>query len=397
MPNSRGPPMNTIDLIRLSAGCWNSHTERLDHCLRDQGDPEKQYLFIQDDPFSYSGSGKLQPELIQYFQIPQYLLANIYRRSNGFFAFKESQGQNGQLESCYMWFRVEIKTVDANDGMRYHWHEMTFCYRWDSKSCSILCLGVDAAFKSCLKEKLRQMWPGIQGSQPGCLLVPLIEVLVVTYDQSVWSMRDTVRQAEKNRTHSTRHTTKSDLLYEATRHAIHSSETLDVAINTLSSIQHQIASQSKRSLPVPYDVQDLADLINNHLGFQVRMLRNLHLRAQSNKARVQNENVYAYNMATQRDSEIMKGLGAAAKEDSGVMRTIAVVTMFFLPPTFISAVFSMSFFNYTPPQDGAAGKWSVSDRFWIYWAFAIPLTALTLGIWALRQRWMCWRYWFDSF
>ncbi|EUC34092.1 hypothetical protein COCCADRAFT_4439 [Bipolaris zeicola 26-R-13] len=397
MSNSRGPPMNTIDLMRLSAGCWNSHTERLDYCLRDQDDPEKQYLFIQDDPFSYSGSGKLQSELIRYFQIPQYLLAVTYRRSNGFFAFKESRGQNGQRESCYMWFRVEIKIIDDSSGMRYHWHEMTFCYRWDSKSCSILCLGVDASFRSCLQEKLQQIWPDIQGSQPGCLLVPLIEVLVITYDQSVWSMRDIVRQAEKNRTHSTRGITQSELLYEATRHAIHSSETLEAALNTLSSIQHEIASQSMRSPSMPCDVQDLAESINKRLDFQVRMLRNLHLRAQSNKERVQNENVYAFNMATQRDSQIMKELGVAATEDSSAMRTIAVVTMFFLPPTFISAVFSMSFFNYTPPQDDKAGKWSVSERFWVYWAFAIPLTALTLGIWILRQRWMQWRYWLNSF
>ena len=41
-------------------------------------------------------------------------------------------------------------------------------------------------------------------------------------------------------------------------------------------------------------------------------------------------------MITKRDSQIMTRIGEAAKEDSGVMRTIAVVTMFFLPPTFIS-------------------------------------------------------------
>lgn len=43
---------------------------------------------------------------------------------------------------------------------------------------------------------------------------------------------------------------------------------------------------------MPCDVQDLAESINKRLDFQVRMLRNLHLRAQSNKERVQNENVY---------------------------------------------------------------------------------------------------------
>jgi hypothetical protein len=44
----------------------------------------------------------------------------------------------------------------------------------------------------------------------------------------------------------------------------------------------------------------------------------------------------SYNMIAQRDSQVMTGLGEAARLDSGAMRTIAVVTMAFLPPTFLS-------------------------------------------------------------
>jgi hypothetical protein len=44
----------------------------------------------------------------------------------------------------------------------------------------------------------------------------------------------------------------------------------------------------------------------------------------------------AYNMIAQRDSQVMTGLRETARRDSGVMRTIAVVTMAFLPPTFLS-------------------------------------------------------------
>jgi hypothetical protein len=43
-----------------------------------------------------------------------------------------------------------------------------------------------------------------------------------------------------------------------------------------------------------------------------------------------------YNMIAQRDSQVMTGLGMAARLDSGAMRMIAVVTMAFLPPTFLS-------------------------------------------------------------
>jgi hypothetical protein len=105
-------------------------------------------------------------------------------------------------------------------------------------------------------------------------------------------------------------------------------------------------------------------------------------------------------MIAQRDSQVMTGLGEAARLDSGAMKTIAVVTMAFLPPTFLStciplimtrhladnkqAIFSMSFFNYTPDQ-GSTG-WSVSSDFWVYWVCAVPLTCLTLAVWHWRQR-----------
>ncbi|KAF1828036.1 hypothetical protein BDW02DRAFT_513476 [Decorospora gaudefroyi] len=82
----------------------------------------------------------------------------------------------------------------------------------------------------------------------------------------------------------------------------------------------------------------------------------------------------------------MKDLGEAARLDSGALKTIAVVTMAFLPPTFLSAIFSMSFFNYTPSQDGAKPEWSVSHKFWIYWVCAVPLTCLTMALWYWRQR-----------
>lgn len=41
-------------------------------------------------------------------------------------------------------------------------------------------------------------------------------------------------------------------------------------------------------------------------------------------------------MITQQDSHVMTRLGESAKRDSGAMRTIAVVSMAFLPPTFLS-------------------------------------------------------------
>ena len=106
-------------------------------------------------------------------------------------------------------------------------------------------------------------------------------------------------------------------------------------------------------------------------------------------------------MIAQRDSQVMTGLGEAAKVDSGAMRTIAVVTMAFLPPTFLSAslprylprnanakqaIFSMSIFNYTPSHGTEPSRWSVLGKFWIYWVLAIPLTCLIMVTWFWRQK-----------
>ncbi|KAI0436134.1 hypothetical protein F4803DRAFT_543320 [Xylaria telfairii] len=67
-------------------------------------------------------------------------------------------------------------------------------------------------------------------------------------------------------------------------------------------------------------------------------------------------------------------LALAASKDSRHMRTIALVTMVFLPGTFFATVFSMTFFNWKP----ADGESAVSSLFWVYIAFSVVSTVVTL-------------------
>lgn len=120
-------------------------------------------------------------------------------------------------------------------------------------------------------------------------------------------------------------------------------------MSTLHRIISDCPNQISESRVILEDIAEVASRID----FERRMLRNLLLRAQSNKERLQNEIslvgsrkknmlvrllifLQAYNMITQRDSQVMADLGAAARQDSSAMKTIAVVTMAFLPPTFLS-------------------------------------------------------------
>jgi hypothetical protein len=76
---------------------------------------------------------------------------------------------------------------------------------------------------------------------------------------------------------------------------------------------------------------------------------------------------------TEANLEIAK----AAKNDSGAMKTISVMTMLFLPATFFAALFSMPTLRWDQPT-------VTSNRFWIYWVFTIPTTIFVFAVWALR-------------
>ncbi|PSN59256.1 hypothetical protein BS50DRAFT_641131 [Corynespora cassiicola Philippines] len=369
----------------IAQGEWLLETSSVNQCLNQYHASRLQYLLLEDDVFS-SGRG-LEPELSRYFHLPRYMLSDVYQRSNGFFNFEKSLDENGHLQSYHSWFRFQIKDISPTGSSDYTWHEMTFFSSWVNDQSIILCVGADLIFQSTLQRVLSQIEIDLSLSGPFSLHAPIVETIIAMQDVSVWSVRDVVRGIEKGRFRQTRDSREFLSLHETARHAIHSFETLNVTVETLDTLQHQVMdlSLSKQS----DKKQAYASCqIRSQFGFQVQMLRNLLHRSQSNKERLQNEISLAYNMITQRDSQVMTGLGEATKLDSGAMRTIAVVTMAFLPPTFLSAVFSMSFFNYSPAQDGQASTWSLSDKFWVYWAFAVPLTCLTMAIWFWRQKGM---------
>ena len=66
------------------------------------------------------------------------------------------------------------------------------------------------------------------------------------------------------------------------------------------------------------------------------------------------------------------------------MITIAVLTMVYLPATFVSSILGSNLFALEP--DGAGNhKFIVSNSWWIYLVSAIPLTLVTIGAWAFLQ------------
>lgn len=78
-------------------------------------------------------------------------------------------------------------------------------------------------------------------------------------------------------------------MHETARHAIHSFETLSVSVETLEAMQQQAVDLSSKDKQRGGELTEASHQIRIHIDSQIRMLRSLFLRSQSNKERLQNE------------------------------------------------------------------------------------------------------------
>ena len=83
-------------------------------------------------------------------------------------------------------------------------------------------------------------------------------------------------------------------------------------------------------------------------------------------------------------AEESKIVATESLRKNDAMRSIAVVTMLFLPPTFIATLFSTSFFNFQS-RDGPV----VSSWIWLYILLTAVLTVVIQGLWFLNARNIC--------
>lgn len=67
------------------------------------------------------------------------------------------------------------------------------------------------------------------------------------------------------------------------------------------------------------------------------------------------------------------------------MKTLSLLGALFLPGTFLSSIFSMTFFDFSDGSGGGAGA-AVSQWVWVYFVVTIPLTLAIVGSW----------YWLDK-
>lgn len=262
----------------------------------------------------------------------------------------------------------------------YLWYKFNVFTRWVSSTNQSIILVFDP--RPAVKERLPS--PLLDSSDPSDVNDPywihslFAEEVVRLQDDAVWGIRNLVRQTEIDRTNSRAPNPNYPRLHDIARHAIHVSETLELAVRTFEHMMEQHDEFISDRPALDEKTKHAQRKIRKRIKFYHHMISSLRARSTSNKQRLLNEIKLAFNTVAQYDSRISVDIGHAAQKDSSAMKTIAFLTMTFFPATFISAIFSTSFFDFNPDTD----EWVVSRKFWVYWAVAIPITCITAGLWS---------------
>lgn len=346
-------------------------------------------------------------------------------RLQGYFGAEDIFSEDGStVESHVTWFHFEIKypfrlpknkdravaehqppTPAQKDGKKpagYAWYKMGVVTSWKAPDQHTIiffdaedspAVGVRNELKcNCENVKVE---PALRN--PYWAHQFLLGPILACYDEAVWNLRDHVKALEQGRREG-KHTVTNSLdsndrdlnessttfnaLHEILRHALHKTEILGVAIQTLNSIcaRKKIFEEERYSAETVAKEETVQNMVITkrcarkiavYLDFQLSIVRSLEARARANEARIRSEITLAFSTVAQLDSRVQAEIGHAARADSYTMVKIAAVTMLFLPPSFIAAIFSTTFFEFTPPE----GE-KVSKDFWVFWAVSIPLTII---------------------
>lgn len=268
------------------------------------------------------------------------------------------------------WAFFEVKLLAKN--LKYRWSSIRLFTRWlpSTNQTGILLFDpTEDMPNSLLSPDLDQL------KDPFWVYSCVLEEVACLGERAVWDIRNHVRDLEKASLPSGRKPQPNyRRLHDIARHSIHVTESLEVTRHNIEHIarQHEIFVNSRTGCQAGSTHQE----ISRRLAFFQSYVGSIQHRSVSNEKRLQNEIQLAFNIVAQHDAGLTVDISRAARSDSATMKTLAFVTLTFLPPTFICAIFSMSFFDY----DTGSG-WGVSDKIWIYWAIAIPTTIATTLVW----------------
>ncbi|KAL4912907.1 hypothetical protein BDW62DRAFT_9601 [Aspergillus aurantiobrunneus] len=266
-----------------------------------------------------------------------------------------------------------FKVKEVKSAADYNWKQPTIHVQWNALSGRHLVhvFELSASQQYNFLHKLPTV--AERESNPFSLHAAFARIILEQYDGAFWMLRDLVRHQEKARSKSGHKTKNFPLLHDIARHLFHYQETIEVAEHTLQMLVSELVRWRREDL----------DNVRTHIGtwmksrqlilFEEKRAHSLKTRSKSLNDRHQNEINLAFNLVSQ-------SFGRDARSDSNMMKTVAVVSMVYLPGTFVSGLFGTNFFSF---QADPGNTWLTADEFWIYWAVTVPLTLATVAVWAV--------------
>ncbi|KAH9239325.1 hypothetical protein K456DRAFT_1861459 [Colletotrichum gloeosporioides 23] len=386
----------------LKFSCWKKGTGKKWTEFRSESSQEGQILpttdfdicIIEAQALKIRQCQNCRKQFSSVFELPDLWWKGYCKGANAYFGHEVTVDDEGEETGLNTWARFPIKLTNKyHPG--YEWFKLNIFTRWIAKTQQTILIVFDLhpPTASCVErvpvgepDPLFVIPDEHNYITPYWIYTRILEKVVTLQDAAVWSVRDTVRNTEKERDGPTKPKPAPDYrhLHETARHAIHVSETLELAVKAARQIlvQHGTIKADWSGAQPDAAWKRAWNHANGRLLFFEDMLSSLQERSASNKARLLNEIALAFNMVAQFDSGVSVDIGRAAQRDSEAMKTVAFLTLLFLPATFVSAVFSTTFFEF----DSGSGEWLMSDKFWVYWVVAIPVTIVTALMWYHWQR-----------
>ncbi|KAL1968398.1 hypothetical protein VTN77DRAFT_1927 [Rasamsonia byssochlamydoides] len=378
-----GPEIDTVEVLKeCENGTYYPHRSTLDKELLTPDFQATSVIFASSKAIeSWTLRQQSNPFPADFWPV-------VSRDLNGHFGCQYHEDGAGRVVGHDSWSCFKIKQVDSKDSqiqITYDWMQIAVFIRMRLEGRRPLVLFVD--YPTELRAALQARLPEIDTTNPFAWHATFINDIKRLYDQSIWSLRDLVRGIEKKR-HKTWNC-RSDFprLHDIGRHIIHSNETMAVSTNTVESIMHDctIFNEECPGLglggnPNPRSSRQ----VQQRLFLGLQELHALKARSVSLNERLQNEINLAFNLVSQNNHEVAVELGENSRSDNAMMKTIAIVSLVYLPGTFVSGLFGMNFFNFNPNNASSGVQvWTVSENFWLYWAITGPLTIATMLLWAM--------------
>ncbi|KAL3445797.1 hypothetical protein BJX65DRAFT_309500 [Aspergillus insuetus] len=146
-------------------------------------------------------------------------------------------------------------------------------------------------------------------------------------------------------------------------------ETLAVMIDCIQISIDALNKHQARSAPAHESIREAGQILSASVQFTKRKSQVLLSDFRFIEKRAQAQMTAVYN-------HIAQQIATTSKRDTSAMKAIALLTMFFLPPTFAATFIAMPVFDLSAPSGHPVAR----GTFWLYWAITAPPMCLVLGM-----------------